>query len=148
MAHLYMHLSTETIEKTITDLMLVVFQSDCWTLLSGLCLYCLMKPEQLWLSTTSAFVYTTPQYQQLHKAIGCSLGYLKDEEKTKYKKHFSKACFILATKMNYMCDNMWSDSIWTYYGSLLFDCQPKLVDRFCAAYHHRTILYIALNRFA
>ena len=61
MAHLYMHLSTEMIEKTITDLMLVVFQSDCWTLLSGLCLYCLMKPEQLWLPVASAFVCTSPQ---------------------------------------------------------------------------------------
>ena len=53
--------STEMIEKRITDLMLVVLQSDCWTLLSGLCLYCLMKPKQLWLSVASAFVRMSPQ---------------------------------------------------------------------------------------
>ena len=44
-----------------------VFQSDCWTLVYGVCLYSLMKPDQLWSSVTST-LFSTP--------TGCSLGYI------------------------------------------------------------------------
>ena len=65
MAHLYMHFSTETIEKMITDLMLCL-QSDCWTLLYRVCLYSLRKPENCdCLSPALLFVWVRALFVQL-----------------------------------------------------------------------------------